>query len=154
MVRIRLLKKHLNPLTCNRVASEHSGGAHDSTWPQQVGRFHGRHLKFYILWHHGYESERIQPLKFLSRFDVSRPDWTQVTRCRRVIEELERVARETGLVPANVQDLGTYDKPKLLEFFDKAYETLLIKLYGESGIYREGEKAIGTLYDRVCGMEN
>ncbi len=109
---------------------------------------------FYILWHHGYESERIQPLKFLSRFDVSRPDWTQVTRCRRVIEELERIAREKGLVPADVQDLGTFEKPRLLEFFDKAYETLLIELYGESGVYREGEKAIGTLYNRVCDKEN
>ncbi len=107
---------------------------------------------FYLLWHHGYESERIQPLKFLCRFDVSRPDWTQVTRCRRVIDELERVARGNGLEPGD-SDFGSYDKTKLADIFDQAYERLLILLYGENEIYRGGEKAIGTLYNRVCERE-
>ena len=70
-------------------------------------------MLFYILRRHGYyESERIQCLKFLCRFDVSRgPDWTQVTRCTRVIDELERLARENGLTPAD-SDLGTRNKMK------------------------------------------
>ena len=103
---------------------------------------------FYLLWHHGYDDEQIQPLKNLKKHDLSRPDWVQVTRCRCVIHDVEEMARVSGVIDADVTDFGTFSKARLSEIFDVAYEKLIRKLYGEDPVHRIGDKAIGTLYNR------
>ena len=103
---------------------------------------------FYFLWHYGYSSE-IQPLKFLCKFDVVRSDWIQYARCKRVIEELERMARSSGIVSSGDTDnFALLGKIRLGEVFDAAYEKLLDDLYG-GAVYRKGDKTIGTLYNRI-----
>ncbi len=103
---------------------------------------------FYLLWHHGYDDDQIQPLKNLKKYDLSKPDWVQVTRCRRVIHDIEETARAEGIVDPGVSDFAIYTKARLNEIFDESYEKLIRKLYGDDPVHRKGEKAIGTLYNR------
>ncbi len=96
---------------------------------------------FFFLWHRGDPSAGIQPLKNLSRRDVTSTDWTQASRCRSLIHHLD------GLKACDV-DVSSLSAVELGRYFDERYDILLSQLYSSRG-GREGEKGIGTLYNRL-----
>ena len=103
---------------------------------------------FCLLWYHGDTRSGIQPLKTLQRFDVSRPDWRQVSRCRSLIAEVERLARESALVPSGTS-FEALSTPALGNAFDIGYASLIGNIYGtQVRVARSGEISIGTLYNR------
>ena len=100
---------------------------------------------FFMLWHFGNIDTAVGPLKFLSKYDVTKADWVQVSRARGVIAEIERTARELGLV-GTTTSFSQLDRAACGDIFDKAFERMVRDLYGDRGGMREGDKAIATLY--------
>ena len=106
---------------------------------------------FFLLWNFGLCDQCIQPLKHLTRFDVSDADWIEVSRARGVLRELERI--RTHLDPTSLP-MGQLTKQDFLHIFDDAYTALTVELYGaeasDSGIAgRNGDRAISTVYNRL-----
>ncbi len=94
---------------------------------------------FYLLWHLGKADERIAPLRTLSRFDVSKQDWTELCRARSLFQELANIAKEQGMAAIGAA-----------EVFDPCYEILLERLYGNGpGDHRDGDKTVGTVYNKL-----
>ena len=127
---------------------------HFKTWTWG-GRIHivleGFHLPrpspnaFFMLWHFGNIDTAVGPLKQLSKFDVSKADWVRVSLARGVIVEIERRARDLGLVSPGTS-FGQLDRAACGDIFDQAFERLIQDLFGDRGGLRDGDKSIATLY--------
>lgn len=106
---------------------------------------------FYLLWHFGQCDQHIQPLKHLTRFDVSDADWIEVSRARGVLRELERIRKH---LDPTALPMGQLTKQEFLHLFDDAYTALTVELYGvetsdSGGAGRSGDRAISTVYNRL-----
>ena len=104
---------------------------------------------FFLLWHLGIPDQEIAPLKQLTRFDVSAPDWVQVSRARQVIAEVDSIARSIGAVGGDGH-LGHLTAAELLRVFEVSVRVLLSTLYGESAttMVTTG-MGIGTVYNKL-----
>ena len=104
---------------------------------------------FYLLWHFGKVDEGIAPLRTLSRFDVSKQDWTEVCRARSLFHELSNIADEEQLVQPGVK-LWELTSIRHAELFDTTFGILLQRLYGSGlGDHRDGDKTVGTVYNKL-----
>lgn len=76
------------------------------------------------LWQNGNVESQVQPLKHLTKFDVSRADWVEVSRAKGVFCRVQEIAVQMGLVEedANFSTLGSR---RLAEVFDEAFKELI-----------------------------
>ncbi len=96
---------------------------------------------FYLLWYFGNEDTRIGPLCQLHESDLSKPDRTQLSRCRGVIKALEEQE-------ARLNDSGL-DKLTRAQLFDDAFDRLVCRIYGKQNT-RCHELQVSTLYNKMC----
>ena len=102
---------------------------------------------FFFLYHLGNAQDGIAPLKQLCKHDVKSADWTQMSRSKGVMLEIEKHAKDGGLVEStkNLSDLSPTD---LSLVFDGGFQKLLDHIYPLPG-ERDAEKCIGTIYNRL-----
>lgn len=80
---------------------------------------------FWIMWHHGNPGEKIGRLKQLTNTDLSYgPDICQISRCRKLMKEIESVAREKSYLGATttVESLSAAESGRVC---DKALADIL-----------------------------
>jgi hypothetical protein len=104
---------------------------------------------FYYLWYKGDALSGIQPFRFLHRSDVSGADWIQASRCRRLIGHVEVLLNGLGdHMQRSISEISALTHVQLGQRFDEGYALLLSELYPtQTG--RDGDKGIGTLYNRL-----
>ncbi len=89
----------------------------------------------------------MQPLKHLSRHDVCPADWNYVLKARSLITTLQDLARQEGHIEPQ-QSFCSLSLADLGSAFDRAYTKLLAQVYS-SEVERQGDKTIGTLYNKL-----
>jgi hypothetical protein len=100
------------------------------------------------LWNLGIPSQGISPLSCIKRADVSKDQYSSLSRMRSLMHILEEMARST-LTGQNL-NLRSMNSIQLDGLFDKVYPLLLARLFPARQPGRVGDLSIGTLYNRAC----
>jgi hypothetical protein len=108
----------------------------------------------YLLWHFGNQMERYKPYKFLTGADMgSNAERSELAKIRTVIDQLEEIAKNEGFVSPDARframEPPLPSRGEMQTMFDRAYRRLVDMLWAGHPAAREGQKSVGTIYNKV-----
>ena len=101
----------------------------------------------FFLWHQGHVGEKIRPFSKLRPIDMGGvTQKRELSRLRGVMGEVNKIAATNLDDWCTISDLP-HDELGLI--FDNAFRIFISQLYGDK-VWREGDKVLGTLYNKLC----